>query len=547
MSTLEQNKVNKNKSDQWIEEIDSVNDINSLYINFIKPIDLYRSVAKSEVSIENTFNSTNQSYDKNIDVNNLNESRANAFYRMIGFPVASEKGFYNPGHDPNQSKTKEARDSIDKSLVGTNYFNLMKLRENYYKNKLNIFNNQDDSTIAYQFLMLDVKPFLIAKKIGEPFEFDEQSISLNSRKEKLDQMNVSDNSNFWNIKHILKPFIVNPDVLKVCDDQKRSCVPFLSDKQSTQLESNFYLKRPAIEKIIRERLKVNNQEDDLNKINSLLSLAGVSSLEELNEPDSIFTDELNIINKNQSYKQISNILNYTKSIRYCLRVLDNSIVNARVLSSNLEVFCMPSTKGPEFGGKTALNTRNLFKEVNEDKTKKSKLDTEKAILELRKLVGLFSSENSSGEVENQEYYFGPGSFATQKDPEPQIQNIEQKQNEKGKQIISYLKNIEIITGEVSGLGLIDVLATYMALWSIDIKYLIGFLDDESLLRLSKDVNFRENFEVSLQISGVRPSIKEVLSEYERIFFGILEYVDKVNSQIKQNPIYKNRGKTGSLI
>ena len=310
MSTLEQNKVNKNKSDQWIEEIDSVNDINSLYINFIKPIDLYRSVAKSEVSIENTFNSTNQSYDKNIDVNNLNESRANAFYRMIGFPVASEKGFYNPGHDPNQSKTKEARDSIDKSLVGTNYFNLMKLRENYYKNKLNIFNNQDDSTIAYQFLMLDVKPFLIAKKIGEPFEFDEQSISLNSRKEKLDQMNVSDNSNFWNIKHILKPFIVNPDVLKVCDDQKRSCVPFLSDKQSTQLESNFYLKRPAIEKIIRERLKVNNQEDDLNKINSLLSLAGVSSLEESNEPDSIFTDELNIINKNQSYKQISNILNY---------------------------------------------------------------------------------------------------------------------------------------------------------------------------------------------------------------------------------------------
>jgi hypothetical protein len=208
---------------------------------------------------------------------------------------------------------------------------------------------------------------------------------------------------------------------------------------------------------------------------------------------------------------------------------------------------MPSTKGPEFGGKTALNTRNLFKEVNEDKTKKSKLDTEKAILELRKLVGLFSSENSSGEVDNQEYYFGPGSFATQKDPEPQIQNIEQKQNEKGKQIISYLKNIEIITGEVSGLGLIDVLATYMALWSIDIKYLIGFLDDESLLRLSKDVNFRENFEVSLQISGVRPSIKEVLSEYERIFFGILEYVDKVNSQIKQNPIYKNRGKTGSLI
>ena len=47
-----------------------------------------------------------------------------------------------------------------------------------------------------------------------------------------------------------------------------------------------------------------------------------------------------------------------------------------------------------------------------------------------------------------------------------------------------LRTIEIIGGEVSGLGLIDIIAIYLSLWALDVPTLLNLIDDAAAARLN---------------------------------------------------------------
>ena len=98
-----------------------------------------------------------------------------------------------------------------------------------------------------------------------------------------------------------------------------------------------------------------------------------------------------------------------------------------------------------------------------------------------------------------------------------------------------LREIEIITGEISGLGLIDILAIYTALWSIDIKTLIGFLDNSSYERLIK---FNPSLEPSARLAYGK-SILSSLQDFEKSVKLILNIIDKLIQAQILNPNQKN--------
>jgi hypothetical protein len=67
--------------------------------------------------------------------------------------------------------------------------------------------------------------------------------------------------------------------------------------------------------------------------------------------------------------------------------------------------------------------------------------------------------------------------------ETQIRKIEQQIKRQVDIGAKELSKIETITGEISGLGLIDVLAILTALWTIDIDVLLSLLDATAFERL----------------------------------------------------------------
>ena len=53
-----------------------------------------------------------------------------------------------------------------------------------------------------------------------------------------------------------------------------------------------------------------------------------------------------------------------------------------------------------------------------------------------------------------------------------------------------LRMIELLGGEVSGLGLIDIIAVYFALWSVDVSVLLNLIDDAAAKRLNAITELR---------------------------------------------------------
>ena len=163
-----------------------------------------------------------------------------------------------------------------------------------------------------------------------------------------------------------------------------------------------------------------------------------------------------------------------------------------------------------------------------------------AILNLRQVLNEILQGNSDSRIGNRTYVGGISVDLT-KDLKPSIKNIRREVDELGRVSLNLLANIEKITGEVSGLGIVDILAIHTALYTIDMRYLIGFLDAASLLRLKQNFSELVNDEIKSQLSGNRPSIIECLNEFEKVFFNILAFADSLIITSAQTPTKARKG------
>jgi hypothetical protein len=104
-----------------------------------------------------------------------------------------------------------------------------------------------------------------------------------------------------------------------------------------------------------------------------------------------------------------------------------------------------------------------------------------------------------------------------------------------------IRTIEIVTGEGSGLGLVDILAIYTALWTIKIEELLGLLDQTSFDRLY-------NFNVDLRTEAVLErrngggkNITESLNSLEKKIGNILSFADLIFARTFISPVEDEGG------
>ena len=127
----------------------------------------------------------------------------------------------------------------------------------------------------------------------------------------------------------------------------------------------------------------------------------------------------------------------------------------------------------------------------------------------------------------------------------QLKDLIDQKNDLANKAFKAMGDIEIISGEVSGLGLLDILAIYTALWAMDEQALISMLDDQSFNRLRhlfSDllVGAAANRDAS---SDFKDPIKTALGKFEKKLVNVLAFIDR---QIKRQGVPPGEEASGTI-
>jgi len=539
------------------KDFDNVNDINQsieeLYKIYISPIDAIRSKSLPNLSDPK---STDIETDPNIPL----ESKVHAFYRMLGFPVVTPSGkYYNPGFNPfggNFLKLKNRQEVDEEFYNKSKIYNNIYEREKRLNNLLLVFKNSD-SNIENTVYCLSIKYFNSINCLEETMEPLE---SYKQSKKNQDRINYFEKFVFYNseelydtlsqlaekyseIPHQLHPFVTDPRICKnIAPDTNLICVPFLPNKSTTAIKKNTFLNRPGIEMIIRMRLENDSIDESFVKnIKNILekstdNLANSTSVINSNVLSNlvIFNDGLKLPKDVQD--QLSNVsdLQFRMSIKL-IKILKTCINKLQIASNVIDKVENAINWVPVVGGGGPIDGPIVNYMNTSINNSELAVDTKIKELELKKLNAEFSIKDFS-DLGNFASPFSTNIFS--EDVSSYNESISDLQNSKKSLEMSgfkSLKEIEMISGITSGLGLIDVISVYLALWTVDLKVLLALLDTDAFERLLEEQN--EKYASSTIVQEQRDSpmpVLDALKEFKNKLYNILEFSDIYLRNNQQN-------------
>jgi len=545
------------KTDSELDDTQGVEiDLEVLFNKFILPIDKARSFAAAPmverpIIADGNSVANDAANAADIDPSAPQESRTHAFYRMIGFPVIGTSSFYSPGFDPTLKADERSRNYNTSSNVPSPVRDLQVKREVSVRERMKFFRKLSLDACVYAIAMgvpNGIKPFLQMNS-SESFNFltdtDPQIFTKKEREDYIksryrgristDGSELEITNFFSEGNHILRPFNTDPNITDTVtgfsNETRIVAAPFLPSKGDTGIERSIYTKRPGIEFILRLRLREQGSTDLINSTlltiedfsisTSEISNAELSSIVSalLNKDGaSVNSDDIIERLKNSHRTQLININKLVKIIKAVIDELIEATDNIKNVSKKIRWTPLPSETGPEGG----CDTTNLI-------VPKQKAELERTIknLELRSLqsseIGTLSDEN----LENSDFHLSQFEN-TEKTWVKELADAKECRDNNQRLGSDSLTAVEVITGEVSGLGLVDVLAIYSALWAIDIEVLISMLDENAFDRLYVNNPDLRSVDVELRRSnGPQLSIAEAIQAFEKQVINILSYADKI--------------------
>lgn len=522
-----------------------ITNIQELSKQYVGPIDLLKSIYKPAPS-NSLSASQNVAQVADINIDNPPESRTHCFYRMVGFPVLAPDGsFYNPGYEPNSNKNADKKAKVNAAFLANTQLTIyMQTREFIAILRRMIFVNQDINSTGYALALRYCKTFsgyFDKNSMGvDPLKGDPQVYSVNDRVNALNNFYQDNNitsttSTFDKQNHILRPFVVDPLIDNTVNPvENRICVPFLNTKEDTKINAQASpLKRPIIEFICRLRLQQTNQTDTyflqnaLNLINGQTASSD-SSIQDIKDTILALTnnDNLSDIANNQKFLldiqgfsdiQTSTLEMLIKAIKGLIFQLDETIRDLDIITRKIDFQPIPDKNGPEFGGTIRTTINSIYDQKIANLTILNLNNQRQQQIIIDKLGGgneLFASAVLS---------------SSQKNYKDEIDKLQRQKSDLSQEALDDLSDIERICGEVSGLGLIDILAIYTALWAIDIDSLIALLDDNAFQRLYDFNPELRNTQVEARYSSGKSAISciDALKNFEINVFNVLSFADKI--------------------
>ena len=516
--------------DNFINSQNFVKDLTTIYSAFTNEIKSYRS----QTTIETLAGLSSLSDDTILvntspATNNAQESYCSCFYRLLGLPVISPSGLYSPGYSPDtQSKDKRLRrftiaNEIIKTEKGfTPLGSLLLERERFPQTQLATFQQQNanSSALVLSGAIKLLSPFNVLSDSSGPFDPDSQHILYRVTPEIQALVPDSTIIATGNFQHILKPFFADPRAdFSVRPDRFRVAVPFLTDDERKISQSVSHV-RPLIEKVCRIRLVAGNKSDATDKLKAFLD----------SKTDAQITDEdiINISGGTGTILQSDNYIqaNLINIINTVIDILVESYTTLDEVRQQINWIPMPNAQGVQEGFTTIpypqggelqtklekrINTLNTFKRISE---------TEAGIIEQQLGDSVFSQIDAiafGGLIKNM-----PTAYDTE------IANATDNISGESERAQEALFNIGVITGYHIGIGLIDMLAIYTALWKIPTEYLVDMMDTDSFNRMWNIPTLRS--EQVVKRNGNSGALlhdpSDIALKFETQVRELLDYADK---------------------
>lgn len=529
-----------------LDDIHSIDlDIDNLFLKYLNPIDRYRSHVSPLILSKNLSQELEPS---KVPL----ESRCHAFYRMLGLPVIAPDGqFFNIGF-PLYSENKDRQQDIISKINDSSVTDM----------KQAIAKRESDSQYRYNlFSVGNVEASILALSLATPNGQRKFSIKSGTLTESLSKPQVipyrtqyinkfySNNGNtiinkFESVSHQLAPFITDPIIAANVEPKSGSNnvligLPFL-DKSKLEYESGKYVKRPGIEFILRIKLKEQSLLDRLQKaglvkniVPSLISDATGMISFGLSTEDAERLYDTGIVD----FHTVNDLL---KTYKGLVSLYHNAMSTIEDVSNKILWVPKPSEGGPESG--TIVSTTYVQPRKYLDSW-----EVERRITQLE--VKAFLAKQQIDLGQNNDY----SNLSYNDFTISEFQNVsetfdEELKQEKSKranleaQGSNALRIIEIIGGEVSGLGLIDIIAIYLSLWSLDVPTLLNLIDDAAAIRLNNitELKTADTIERASREGNAKDAYEKLSKKIEEI----LKFGDYILNHLRGSP---KDGSSGDVV
>src|ERR1700722_18692823 len=508
-------------------------DIDYLYNVFIQSIDNQRSYYNALSPSSLTLN-----------VPQYQESRCHAFMRMMGFPVvASDGSFYSPGYDKTLNTDVNSTNSYQqiaaKAIDNTDFTTSSSTREGLQATYNAVWAaggvNATAVSIGSRFLRSFDKQFSDDTSIG-PLDFDQTQIqTVDARLGEIQRFFGISTSTYTapllNIKqslltstHIIKPFAVDPRIDSgVRPASRRVAAPFATDKSQLkvfdpQQNKSIYVIRPYIETVISTIFNSTNiiQAAPQPAINAVINQITL-------DPTVTDQDLISMVS-NPGFtlysSQISAFSNYLNIIRTLVKQLLQSVKNINYIRQNMN--WQPS-QNPNFGPEVGIEGGTVLAAVAGDPNNQEiefdiiQASQKQLLNQVQYNIGLSGDDLGDFSFSN----ITDSVFNIQKSVNTSydyvINQLDNQRSGLGNNGLDELRTIEIIMGEFSGLGLLDIVAIQAAMWIVNPKYLMGLIDSRALNRLS------QNTSISGYPTG--PSVLASLTGFESVVKQMYKLID----------------------
>ncbi len=530
-------------------------DVEKLHRTFIGEIDSMRSLvnvgdAKNNQLLAQVFKNADMgdilSKVSVADQLNYQESRISAFCRMIGFPVISSiesGGFYNPGYDKTATHTQRMDKVIttwSQSKKAGKYFDA---RENFYNHGVKSVFKNVNGVVNIGVMLLQTgfceQMFEVYKHIGsvavtteDTWDTSQYLVTLPTENvlnqayaDYSDNIGTKNNSREHILYHFIYPLVTDGRVEIILQPSSNTTtVPFA---ETAQFSPSKTLKRPLLETIIKKRFYVATTTSQLIQNSNGITAKKNAAI------DSIRNDEFLLQSNDPQIVELHEKLNAStysadESIQLSTfiinieKLIDAYIDNQRIIGeAQSQYYWLPKCeeRGPEFG----VKSNDLYFVPNH---LNSRADLELLNLKSQQaLVSLIKNATSDSEKQD-DYVFSAfyGVFAPDNvsgfvsEVDKSIKDATSLRTETLSKAEKALREIELITGAISGLGLIDVMVTLSALHIMDRDKLVGFLDEDAFNRAKKNK--------TIQLPEVKPALKDAYEDLENQLSTLYHFVHK---------------------
>jgi len=358
---------------------------------------------------------------------------------------------------------------------------------------------------------------------------------------------------FESVSHQLTPFITDPIIAANVEPKSGSNsvligAPFL-DKRDLEFESGLYAKRPGLEFILRIKLREQNLADQLQisgAVNQVIpTLLKTTTLVKtptgmielgINEEDATRLFELGFVD----FNTINDLL---KTYKGLINLYNKSINSIQEVGNKIMWIPSPGKGGPESGSVVSASfivpKNNKYLDNWEIEKRISSLNIKALLAKYQSDIGKNNDGSSLvyGDFSISEYQNVAATFDTD------ASNENSKRTYLETQGSDALRTIELIGGEISGLGLVDIVAIYMALWSLKTPILLGLIDDAAATRLNNIPELR-NADTQNRVSDNPISPISAYTALASTISDILAFGDYILSRLRGSP---KEGGTGDVV